>query len=357
MNTAIAAFLLSSCLYQVSAAPGLVLDVVAPTSVVDVDGLAVKATLKNTGDVTLKLLNDPRSILSKANTNTFSISSASGTPKFTGLKVKYVPSQAARSTEGSAFTILAPGQAIEIDHDLAGTYNFTRCGEGSYDFSASNVFNYVDESGELKTIEAATNSHQFKIAGKLATTSRHASASRTNKRAVSFTGCSADQQTQIKAAATASDAMVANANSYLSSLTSGKPRYTTWFGSFDQSRYNTVASHFKNIGTDATSINYDCTDCLTHPSMDYPNTYAYVDPGVPSKIYLCGAFWNAPTTGTDSKAGTIVHENSHFTVNGATEDHVYGQGEAQALAKSNPAWAVMNADSHEYFAENTPALS
>ncbi|CEL59951.1 peptidyl-Lys metalloendopeptidase [Rhizoctonia solani AG-1 IB] len=357
MNAPVVALLFSLLAAKVSGSPSLVLDIDAPSSVVDVDGLTVKATLKNTGDVTLKLLNDPRSVLSKVNTNTFSISSASGTPKFTGLRVKYVPSQAAKSSEGSAFTTLAPGQTIEVDHNLAGSYNFTRCGEGSYNFSTLNLFNYVDESGELKTIEASTSSHQFKIAGKLAASNRHSAASTINKRAVTFTGCSADQQSQLKTAATASDAMVANANSYLSGLISGKPRYTTWFGAFDKSRYNTVASHFKNIGADATSMNYDCTDCLTHPSMDYPNTYAYVDPGVPSKIYLCGAFWRAPTTGTDSKAGTIVHENSHFTANGAVEDHVYGQGDAQALAKSNPAQAIMNADSHEYFAENTPELS
>ncbi|CCO36790.1 deuterolysin M35 metalloprotease [Rhizoctonia solani AG-1 IB] len=331
MNAPVVALLFSLLAAKVSGSPGLVLDITAPSSVVDVDGLTVKATLKNTGDVTLKV-----NMLSKVNTNTFSISSASGTPKFTGLRVKYVPSQAAKSSEGSAFTTLAPGQTIEVDHNLAGSYNFTRCGEGSYNFSTLNLFNYVDESGELKTIEASTNSHQFKIAGKLATSNRHSAASAVKKRAVTFTSCSADQQSQLKAAATASDAMIANANSYLSGLTSGKPRYTTWFGAFDKSRYNTVASHFKNIGTDATSMNYDCTDCLTHPSMDYPNTYA---------------------TGTDSKAGTIVHENSHFTANGAVEDHVYGQGDAQSLAKSNPAQAIMNADSHEYFAENTPALS
>ncbi|CAE6432513.1 unnamed protein product [Rhizoctonia solani] len=377
MSSAIAALLLASVISQVYASPGLALDVSgtrmafryhlgihayqfpikAPSSTVDVDGLTVKATLKNTGDVTLKLLNDPRSILSKVNTNTFSISSESGAPKFTGLRVKYVPSQAAKSIGVSAFTVLAPGQTIEIDHNLASTYNFTLCGEGTYNFSASNTFKYVDESGELKTIEASATTSKFKVAGKLATSSHYTAASTVNKRAVSFTGCSSSQQSQIQAAATASDTMVANANSYLSNLTSGKPRYTTWFGTYDKSRYNTVVSHFKNIGSDATSMNYDCTDCLTHPSMDYPNTYAYVDPNVPTKIYLCGAFWNAPTTGTDSKAGTIVHENSHFTVNGAVEDHVYGQGDAQALAKSNPATAIMNADSHEYFAENTPALS
>ena len=25
-------------------------------------------------------------------------------------------------------------------------------------------------------------------------------------------------------------------------------------------------------------------------------------------VYLCGAFWSAPTTGTDSKGGTLIHE-------------------------------------------------
>ncbi|KAG8684904.1 hypothetical protein FRC09_015075, partial [Ceratobasidium sp. 395] len=74
-------------------------------------------------------------------------------------------------------------------------------------------------------------------------------------------------------------------------------------------------------------------------------------------IFLCGVFFQAPETGTDSKAGTIVHESSHFTVNGGVSDHVYGQDGAKALAKSDPNQAVDNADSHEYFAENNPALS
>ncbi|HEY0511470.1 MAG TPA: M35 family metallo-endopeptidase [Thermoanaerobaculia bacterium] len=34
----------------------------------------------------------------------------------------------------------------------------------------------------------------------------------------------------------------------------------------------------------------------------------------PYKVHLCGAFWSAPATGTDSKAGTLIHEISHFTV-------------------------------------------
>jgi len=85
------------------------------------------------------------------------------------------------------------------------------------------------------------------------------------------------------------------------------------------------------------------------------NTYAYVYPDRPYEVHLCGAFWQAPATGTDSKAGTLVHETSHFNNVAGTDDWAYGQSACQSLATSNPDHAIANADSHEYFAENTPA--
>ncbi|HEV8631557.1 MAG TPA: M35 family metallo-endopeptidase, partial [Thermoanaerobaculia bacterium] len=51
------------------------------------------------------------------------------------------------------------------------------------------------------------------------------------------------------------------------------------------------------------------------------------------------------------------HETSHFTVVAGTDDWAYGQSACKSLALSNPTNAVDNADSHEYFAENTPALN
>ena len=62
------------------------------------------------------------------------------------------------------------------------------------------------------------------------------------------------------------------------------------------------------------------------------------------------------STGTNSKAGTLIHEMSHFNVVAGTDDFVYGQTGAKNLAITNPNDAVMNADNHEYFAENTPSL-
>jgi len=55
------------------------------------------------------------------------------------------------------------------------------------------------------------------------------------------------------------------------------------------------------------------------------------------------------------KAGTLIHESSHFIQNGGTRDYAFGQSAARALAQTNSNQAIFNADSHEYFAENSPA--
>jgi peptidyl-Lys metalloendopeptidase len=125
-------------------------------------------------------------------------------------------------------------------------------------------------------------------------------------------------------------------------------RYATWFGAYTSSRFNTVSAHFDAI-QDAfytKNVTFDC-GC----KQKY---YAYVYPNQPYNIYVCSVFWQAPLTGTDSKAGTLIHEMSHFYVVASTDDYVYGQSGAKSLALTNPDNAVMNADNHEYFAENNP---
>lgn len=91
--------------------------VLGPSTVSSVENLKLTTTLTNTGDETLKILNDPRGPLNKLPTDTFAISTGSGaTPSFTGMKLKYVPSTAA---ELGAFTVLAPGESVAVDHDRA----------------------------------------------------------------------------------------------------------------------------------------------------------------------------------------------------------------------------------------------
>ena len=98
----------------------LMYHVSGPSSVSSVESLKLTTTLTNTGDETLKILNDPRGPLNKLPTDTFAISAGSGaTPSFTGMKLKYVPSTAA---ELGAFTVLAPGESVAVDHDRAFIY-------------------------------------------------------------------------------------------------------------------------------------------------------------------------------------------------------------------------------------------
>jgi peptidyl-Lys metalloendopeptidase len=165
-----------------------------------------------------------------------------------------------------------------------------------------------------------------------------------------FNACSTTRQSQLVSARNESKIYASNAENYLLANNQGS-RYTTWFGVFSSTRYNTIKSHFTAISNamDTAGVQFDCTCTQT-------NVYAYVYPNQPYKIFLCGAFWAAPLTGTDSKAGTLIHEMSHFDVVANTDDYAYGQTAARNLAASNPDQAIRNADNHEYFAENTPPL-
>ncbi len=167
---------------------------------------------------------------------------------------------------------------------------------------------------------------------------------------VSYAACSATQQTAIDKAILSARTYTERAKGYLNAGTTGA-RYTTWFGAYVSTRYATAQQHFMAIDTamDQTGgqaiINCGCTQ----------NYYAYVYKNQPYQIYVCNAFWTAPLIGTDSRAGTLIHEMSHFTVVADTDDWVYGQSAASNLAATNPTNAVDNADNHEYFSENTPA--
>ena len=165
---------------------------------------------------------------------------------------------------------------------------------------------------------------------------------------VAYNRCTVDQQSLLVTAHTEAKNYSTGAENYLNGINSGTSRYTTWFGTFTTTRHNIVKNHFTAI-RDAfynQGVTYDC-GCKQ-------NYYAYVYANQPYKIYLCKVFWPAPMTGTDSKAGTLIHEMSHFDVTAGTDDFIYGQTGAMNLASTNPDNAVRNADNHEYFAENTP---
>jgi len=246
------------------------------------------------------------------------------------------------------YIVLAAGESLTRDVDLSAYYDLSASGSYVIKYNVASADLYAETNGAQNSL--TSNLLALTIAGHAAPALNEVVAeavSGTN----SFVSCDGTQQSDLIAARDAASVYASNAVSYFSANKQGV-RYTTWFGTYDAGRYSLVASHYNailNAVDTATPMTFDCT-CTD------PGVYAYVYSNVPYIIYLCGAFWTAPISGTDSKAGTLIHEITHFTVVAGTSDFAYGQALAQALAISSPGNAVMNADSHEYFAENNPAL-
>ncbi|MEM7376482.1 MAG: M35 family metallo-endopeptidase [Pseudomonadota bacterium] len=179
---------------------------------------------------------------------------------------------------------------------------------------------------------------------------------KTRLRTPDYQGCDASQQSLVLSAAQSAESLVGVAVTDLASLSPERqlnsPRYRQWFGPHSSVRFTTALQNLRNVQKvlREDTVRYNC-------GCDIAGVYAFVRADLPYDITLCPAFWSTTTVGTDSRAGTIVHELSHFRIVAGTSDHAYGQQSAATLANLNPVLAVDNADNHEYFVENTPDLS
>ena len=261
------------------------------------------------------------------------------------------------------YVSFAPYETKTFTVDLSASYDLSKTGEYSVAFEAflqgaksrsgKKVTDAMGRMGHLRSAPLklwvdADNTLTALKGGHVSAKGKPGTGGTTSG-GVSFVGCSSTQITTALSAVTNARTYTENAKGYLNGGSTG-PRYTTWFGAYTSSRYGTVQQHFVSIdaamdqSNNAIKINCGCNQSY----------YAYVYPNRPYEIFVCKAFWSAPLTGTDSKAGTLVHEMSHFDNVANTDDVVYGQSGAKSLAISDPNKAITNADSHEYFAENTP---
>ncbi|KAF8753554.1 peptidyl-Lys metalloendopeptidase [Rhizoctonia solani] len=325
----------------------LVLAVKAQDDINDPDDLTVASTVINTGKTTLKLLNDPNGPLSTWKTHTFEFYEvpASGSRKrATGstagvhsVRVKYNPDVAASLSNPNAYTILKPGENKTVVHDLSGMYNFQTTGSYEVRVTANaEWFRVIKDDGSVGYVQA-----------KIYDGPEAANwTARTFPNQAHSLPCAKD----ILESAVAANGYIAQSSQFLAnSYYLGNSRYRTWFGPYEKRRWDTVARHFTLLHGQPQRFKYDC-------SCAEEDTFAYVYPDQFGTVYLCGAFWKASVLGKDSRAGTIIHEATHFTRLGGTDDHAYGHEEAQKLAINFPNQAIMNADSHEYFAENDPEI-
>jgi peptidyl-Lys metalloendopeptidase len=254
-----------------------------------------------------------------------------------GAGVDYVGAHYKRpAPTGNDYVNLKPGESLTRTVDLGLYYDLTASGTYELEYDAdvtglsSNKLQLAVEGRAAPLVEAITP---------LAVTG-----------STSFTKCTTTQQSTLVTARSDASTYAANAFSYLNSINSSTQRYAYWFGTYSSANDTKVTSNFSKISSamDTAAVTFNC-GCKK-------SAYAYVYSNQPYTIYLCKAFWTAPALGTDSKAGTLIHEMSHFTVVAGTNDYVYGQTGAHNLALTNVSQAIANADNHEYYAENTPAL-
>ena len=270
-----------------------------------------------------------------------------------GQPVPYTGALVKRAAPGPRDMLrLNPGTTVSYDIELTAVYELEQ--NGRYDITyrsggvhASQATPALQSDTLYLWLEGRTP--QPSASAALASQALAAAAAGS----VSFTGnCSAARKTTLQNTVTAARSYAANAVTYLNGTPStARKRYVKWFGTPTTANWAVVKKNF-TATQDALNNKPLVLDC----SCKQTGVYAYVYPSQPYKVYLCGAFWGAAMTGTDSKAGTLIHELTHFTVVAGTSDYAYGQSAAASLAISSPAKAIKNADSHEYFAENTPAL-
>ena len=145
-------------------------------------------------------------------------------------------------------------------------------------------------------------------------------------------------------------------------ITAQNGAYRTWFGRWDAVRAkfvrNTVSALKNHIRT--SKITYVCE--VRGVGRCDGSTYAFVYPNDSSRIYLCDPYFDLPALSdatflevfnSGTRAGTIIHEMSHYENVGSTNDDCYNRDVCSDFARSSPNRAAHNADSYQYFAEDT----
>ncbi|MEE9319401.1 MAG: M35 family metallo-endopeptidase [Granulosicoccus sp.] len=312
---------------------------------------SVDITLTNQSAESLSVLRWNTPFESELSENVFSITQArKGLPRVEVLT--YIGRHVKRSAPDSRdFLQLAPGASTSATVQLNEYYEVESAGFHGVQFIGE--FQY-SESGAVQ-LRSGANALQVTLLNSDKASIDLTPAYSQRVRQAAYSNCSAQDQTDIVAASEVAQQLVQTAVADLNTLAANdrisSTRYGTWFGSYDDSRYGLVTSNLSSIGNVLAneSLDYYC-DC------DEPNTFAFVYANEPYGVHLCPEFRLAPVDGTNSRAGTIIHELSHFTVVAGTEDHAYSHDGTTALAVADPAKAIDNADNYEYFAENTPYL-
>jgi len=279
-----------------------------------------------------------------------------------GKPVAYTGRLYKRATpQAEDYVRIPAGRSISANVELSSVYDLSRTGEYAirYQVSLQNGLRGNDAKSlsgfsGLRNLESNVVllgvERNERAVGAVEALVQNDEAARGDKALTpSYVSCTSSRQSLLVTALNNAQGLAQRSRDYLNAVPTASrstdTNYKTWFGTYSSSNYSSVTNDYSNIYSAMSTKSFvfycDCTD----------SSYAFVYANQPYKVHLCNAFWSAPATGTDSKAGTLIHETSHFTVVAGTQDYAYGQSACRSLAISNVSHAIHNADSHEYFAE------
>jgi peptidyl-Lys metalloendopeptidase len=316
------------------------------------DDVVVRITYRNDSAEDLFLVRW-QTALSGVNENLFDV-------RVDGKPVAYTGRLYKRATPRAEDYVRVPaGGSLSADVELSSVYDISRTGEYSIRYHVAargdqRGDNAKSDSRNVAALDSnpvllAVERNEQAIDAVEALVQANEAVQGEKALTPSYVSCSTTRQSQLVTALNNAQGLAQRSRDYLNAVPTASrstdSNYKTWFGTYSSSNYSSVTNDYVNIysamSTKAFVFYCDCTD----------SSYAFVYANQPYKVHLCNAFWSAPATGTDSKAGTLVHETSHFSVVAGTQDYAYGQSACRSLAISNPTRAIHNADSHEYFAE------
>ena len=139
--------------------------------------------------------------------------------------------------------------------------------------------------------------------------------------------------------------------------------FRRWFGPYSKANAEVARTTLKSIYTTIASgeIRIICLNASDDGCED--ETYAFVYPDEAFVLNICPQYFELPTMITDrpesgnmdngTREGTMIHEISHFIRVASTDDVWYSRSTCQVEAQTDPRSAIRNADSYQYFAEDT----
>ena len=313
----------------------------------------VQFVLSNNGDTDVSVLTWETPLEAELTQDVFNLtSSKNGKPNVFGDRARYTGRLIKRSHPAAKdFVTVKAGDSVSTVIALSDYY---QVGDGIHDVSFAGEMVMQSTSNKRRSLSVGPELEVIGMQSEPVSVNLVSVPATARASIAGFNSCSADQQAALASDINASEVITRNALAALTELPeserSTSPRYLQWFGAFSPDRYATVTETYRNAEQvfEDGSTEFIC-DC------DEP-FFAFVFPIDPFKVYLCEFYWRAAQTGTDSRAGTILHELSHFPEVAGTRDNAYGQRAVANLAINSPAASVNNADTVEYFAENTPFI-